>query len=70
MEFVGPDGPSVHVPRASDGQRLQRFASLIVSATVLSPAYPPASLWAGIALVALGSAMYLGAPAARAVNGG
>ena len=49
---------------------LQRFASLIVSATVLSPAYPPASLWAGIGLVALGSAMYLGAPAARAVGGG
>ena len=49
---------------------LQRIASLIVSATVLSPAYPFASLWVGIALVALGSTMYLGAPAGRAAGGG
>ena len=28
MEFYGPSGPSVHVPSSSDGQRLQRFASL------------------------------------------
>jgi len=42
---------------------LQRFASLVFSATVLSPAYPPAGLWAGISLVALGSVGYLGSPA-------
>tara|TARA_B100000795_G_scaffold129063_1_gene96170 strand:+ start:543 stop:761 length:219 start_codon:yes stop_codon:yes gene_type:complete len=41
---------------------LQRFASLVFSATVLSPAYPPAGLWAGICLVALGSVGYLGSP--------
>ena len=49
---------------------LQRFASLVFSATVLSPAYPPASLWAGICLVALGSVGYLGAPSASTVARG
>ena len=43
---------------------LQRLASLVFSATVLSPAYPPAGLWAGICLVALGSVGYLGSPSA------
>ena len=47
---------------------LQRFASLVFSATVLSPAYPPAALWAGICLVALGSVGYLGAPGASPVG--
>lgn len=41
---------------------LQRFLSLIFSATVLAPATPPASLWLGIALVAAGSAAYARAP--------
>ena len=50
------------------GDLLQRFASLVFSATVLSPAYPPAALWAGICLVALGSVGYLGAPGASPVG--
>ena len=37
---------------------LQRFVSLVFSATALSPAYPPPSLWAGIGCVAAGSVMY------------
>ena len=49
---------------------LQRFASLVFSATVLSPAYPPAGLWAGICLVALGSVGYLGSPSASVSTGG
>ena len=48
---------------------LQRFASLVFSATVLSPAYPPAALWAGIGLVALGSVGYLASPSASPGGG-
>lgn len=40
---------------------LQRFVSLLFSATVLSATYPPAALWAGMGLVAGGSVMHLAA---------
>ena len=48
---------------------LQRFVSLVFSATALSPAYPPPSLWAGIGCVAAGSIMYVLQPRAASRSG-
>eukprot|EP00966_Prymnesium_polylepis_P121384 2805441-Prymnesium_polylepis.1 len=44
---------------------LQRFISLIFSATVLADNPPPPALWVGICMVAFGSAAYARAPSAK-----